>query len=138
MKIFIDTNIFLRFFISGNTPQHTETTFLIKEIENGKHRVYTSNVVLIELIYTLSKFYKQNKPSIIKKIDNILAMRNLTVIEKTNSRQAMDLYKKLNIKYTDCLLFTQVPKDVKLVTYDKDFTKLPQLKIAKPKEIYAN
>ena len=138
MKIFIDTNILLRFFIGDDSQQHIESNLLLKEIQNGKHKTYISNVVIIELIYTLSSFYKQKKASIIKKIESILAIRNLTVIEKTNSKQAMHFYKKLNLKYGDCLLATQVPKDVNLVTYDRDFVKFPQLKVIKPGEIYEN
>lgn len=62
-------------------------------------------------------------------------MRQLTLIETTNTKTALGLLKKYRIKYGDCLIATQVPPKAILVTYDEDFAKIPGLKSQKPDEI---
>lgn len=134
-KLFLDTNIFLRFTILEDQKSHNESKAIFLLFKDGVFRPYTSNIVLSELIYVLIKIYKQSKKEVIKKISIILKMRNLTLIEKTDTKAALELYKNLNIKLGDCMIATQIPKGTILCTYDEDFKKIPNLTVKTPKEI---
>ncbi len=134
-KLFLDTNIFLRFIVIENQETYNETKSLFSILKEGKLRPYTSNTVISELIYILVKLYKQPKLEVIRKIQILLKMRNLTLLEKTATKSALDLYRDINIKFGDCLIATQIPKGVTLCTYDEDFKKIPGLVIKTPSKI---
>ena len=65
----------------------------------------------------------------------ILASRNLTLIEKTNWRQAIELYQQHNIKLADCLIASQLAKGVILCTYDQDFKRLKEVASVTPDQV---
>ena len=86
----------------------------------------------MEIQFVLTKTYGFPKKSVLDDINTLMSLRNLTVIEQSDTKAALALYKKLNIKYVDCLISTQVPKETKIITYDEEFSKLKTLKIATP------
>lgn len=135
MRIFIDTNIFLRFLLDEDSAQHQDSVKLLAAIMEGKFHPYSSNIVIAEIIHVLTRVYKQSKPIVVASIEKLLTIRNLTIIEKTNTEEAVKLYKTFNMKFGDCLIATQVPKRVALVTYDADFFKLKHLRVATPADI---
>ena len=136
MKIFIDTSILIRFFTHDLQDKIVECERIFEIIKEGKIKPYISNVVYMELVFVLTRQYKFKKNIVVKALEDLLNIRNLTLIEKTNTKQALEFYKKNNIKYGDCLIATQVPKGVILVAYDKDFSKISSLKSITPAEIF--
>lgn len=136
MKIFIDTNIFIRFFTHDLEEKIEECEKLFEFIRDGKIKPYISNIVVLELIFVLTRQYKFKEEIVLKAVDNLLKLRNIRIIELTKTKKALALFKKLNIKYTDCLIATQIPKGTVLVTYDKEFSKIPVLKSITPAEIF--
>lgn len=123
-KLFLDTNIWLRFILEDN-EQARVCRELITQIERGKWRVYTSTIVMLEINYVLSSVYKIKSKQVLEDLESILKTRNLTLIEKTNFSQALKFYRKSGIKLSDCLIASQLPPKMILVSYDQDFRKLP-------------
>lgn len=134
-KVFIDTNVWLRFLVADQKEKYQACKRLIALNEEGKLRVYTSTVVLLEVIYTLTSFYRISKKEMVKDIKTILSSRNLTLVEKTDFRKALSCFSKHNIKLADCLIATQLPKQTILCTYDKDFEKLKTIVNQTPDQI---
>lgn len=135
MKVFIDTSIFVRFLTHDVSTKVAECERLFELIKDGKIKAYISSVVFMELVFVLTRQYKFDKETVITALTNLLTLRNLAVIEETNTKQSLLLYKEYNIKYGDCLIATQIPKEVVLVTYDSEFTKIPNLPVKTPAEI---
>lgn len=123
-KVFIDSNIFIRYLTQDDPKKASDCIRLFEMIEQGQLRPYTSNIVILEIQFVLIKQYKFLKAGVIEDIRTLLSLRNLTLIEKTDTKAALLLYKKYNIKFGDCLIATQIPKGVKLVSYDKEFQKI--------------
>lgn len=134
-QIFIDTNVFLRYLVDDQSLQHKDSMALIEACESGRFRPYTSGVVLSELIFVLIKLYKQPKKEVLDSIDKLLLIRNLTLIDKTNTPPALAFYRKFNVKFGDCLIASQIPAKAALITYDKDFSKFKLELSATPAEI---
>lgn len=134
-KVFLDTNVFLRFFISTDSQKHDKSKELISYIEKGLVRAYTSNVVFLECYYVLVSFYKTPRDKVFEIFTRISGMRNITILEQTDTRQAIALWNQTGVKFTDCLIATQVGKGITLVTYDREFRKLPGLAVAEPEEV---
>jgi len=124
LKALIDTNVWLRYILEDSPTQFAQCQKLFERIEVGKILPYVSNVTIFELAYTLKTYYRLTLPEIKKTLENILRIRNLTIIEKTNSKTALKLYFKTKIKYADCLIASQIKTGLVLVTYDQDFGKL--------------
>lgn len=135
MKVFLDANIFLRFYVKEDIVSHEECVGLISLCNLGSVRPYTSNIVISEVIYVLMKLYKFPKSEVLSAIDDLLNLRNLTVVEKTDTKRAITIFRKLNVKIGDCLIATQVPEGAALCTYDTDFARIAGLKIVAPREV---
>lgn len=133
-KIFLDTNILLRFLVNDVPEQHEICSKLMSEISKGNFTPYFSSIVVLELVYILNQTYKKPKKMMLEKIEKLLELRNLTFIEKSDTNKALALFKKYKIKYGDCLIATQIPEGVTLVTYDKEFKKIPRLITRTPGE----
>ena len=135
-KVFLETSIFIRYFTADDKKKFKDCVHLLELIEKGaKVRPYTSNIVLLEILFVLTRIYKFSKREVLEAVQKILNLRNLTLIEKTNTKEAMKTFHKLNIKYADCLIATQMPPGAKLLTYDAEFSRIEGLSAATPKDI---
>lgn len=135
MRVFLDSNIFLRYLVPENKTSYSECTAIIQAVENGQLMPYVSNIVIQEITYALGKIYKFNKKKVLSWLTDLLRLRNLVLIEKTETKQSLVLYKKYNVKFGDCLIAAQISKGMILITYDTDFSKLPYLKPHTPTEL---
>lgn len=133
-KVFIDTSVFIRFLTKDDHQKFEQCSQFFELVEEGKIRPYTSNIVILEIQFVLIKVYNFSKAKVLTDIETLLNLRNLILLEKTNTRQALSIYKKHNIKYADCMIATQIPIATKLLTYDEEFSKIDNLTQATPKD----
>lgn len=132
MKIFLDTNVWLRFYLKDERSQFESCQKIISQIEEGKFRAYTSSIVFLEISYVLRSVYSLPFNDVVKILESILEVRGITILNKTDTRQALDYYKKYKIKFTDCLIASQLPKDMILVSFDQDFSKIESINLKNP------
>ena len=97
-KLFLDTNIFLRFFLRDNENQYRDVCRLFAKIEEGNFKPYTSSIVFLELNYVVRNIYKLPIEEVLDYIRAVKEIRGMTVIGKTNTDKAINLYKKYKIK----------------------------------------
>lgn len=134
-KIFLDSNIWLRFFLKDIEEQYIAINHLFSLIEEGRFRAYTSSLVFLEINFILSKTYKLPIAQVLVYFEAIQKVRNITILESTNITKAINYYEKCQIKFPDCLIASQLPKGVTLCTYDTDFKKIRSLPLATPKTL---
>lgn len=134
-KIFIDTNLWVRFFIEDNQEQFDQTKSLLAQVEKGNFRVYTSTIVLLELQFVLQKLYHLSFEKTIEIFEIICKIRNITIIEKTNLDLAIKFLKLYKIKFPDCLIASQLPKDAILVSFDEELSKIKEITVKNPKQV---
>ncbi len=137
-KIFIDTSLFIRFFTRDIEEKYIECKSLFERIEEGEFRPYTSSVVLLEIFFVLTRQYKFKTDLVRNALEEVLQMRNLTLLEKTNTRKALKFYDQFKIKFADCFIAAQLPAKAKLVTYDAEFKKIKVLNSVTPGEYKLN
>jgi len=135
MKIFIDTNLWVRFFIQDIVDQYEMTKSLLARVEAGEVKAYTSTIVLLELQFVLQKLYKLSFEGVLEVFEIIQKVREMTIIDKTNFRSALKFYKKYKIKLPDCLIASQLPKDTILVSFDEELSKIKEITVKKPQEV---
>lgn len=138
LKLLLDTNFFIRFFTADEPTQHQDCLQIIEHIQSGKFKPYLSNLVLTECSYVLTKIYHISNPQLKIMFQAILNLRNLTILETTNTPLALNWHWQTGVKLNDCLIATQLKPGIILCTYDREFRRLPEIfpeKIMTPTEI---
>ena len=124
---FIDTNIFLRALINDDAEKYADVISFLEKVKANHYKAYCSGIVLAEIIWTLTSFYKLSKNDVTRAVDSIINLNGVTFVETQKSAEAVDLYKKYNVKFIDCLIYSgldSLVKDWFIVSYDLDFDKL--------------
>ena len=130
MKIFVDTNIFLRF-IDG---EKTCVSFL-NYVKNGSKIFYVQSVVVSELVWVLRTSYEWSVSDVVEILESFLKTTNLKFITKCNIGKAIKLYREINVKYNDCLIVTSMETGNQIVSFDREFDRFEGIKRIEPKDL---
>ena len=134
MNLFLDSNIWIRYFVSDDAEKFTSCRQLFQVIDQGVIRPYVSTIVLLEVYWVVTSVYKRSIDQARIYIETMLAMRGLVIVEKTDFLRAFMLHQHTHMKLADCLIATQLPSGVTLCTYDQEFRKIPRVSIIEPQE----
>src|SRR5690606_6561381 len=93
-----------------------------------------SQTVVMELMYVLLRVYKFPKEEVTKDLMHFMMIPLVHVIDNGDTIRALSLYREHNIKFGDCMIVTQIPENMPLITYDSDFKKINGLKVFTPAE----
>ena len=104
-------------------------------IDEGKIIPYCSDIVFLEIYFVLTSVYSQDKREVVKDLATFLKLRNLVLIKNYDLGKALKLVAKVNVKFADCLISTQIPRGMDLCSYDKEFKKIKNVKLVLPEEI---
>lgn len=125
-KVFIDTNILLRYLTKDDPVQFPRCRHLFKKAQDGEVLLITSTLVIAELIWTLASYYRVPKEQIIEKTSIIIGSPAVQILEKDLIAEALVLYGRKNIDYIDAYNAVLMrPLGLKeIYSYDKDFDKI--------------
>lgn len=135
MKLLLDSNIWLRFLVRDDEASYQECLRLVTYIEQGSIVPYISTIILLEIYWMLTSGYHVSKKDAQQDLDKICSIRGITIIEKTYFLKAFVLHKKTVVKLVDCIIATQLVDDILLCTYDREFKKIPGVKIVTPGQV---
>lgn len=135
MRVLLDTNIWLRFFLEDVPEQFEEVVNLFALIDRGAVVPYVSAITMLEIFYIFKKVYKQPNSEISIIFERILEFRGITLLEKTNFIRAFEWHQEYKVKLADCLIAGQLPERTTFVTFDREFRKIKGLIVASPREI---
>ncbi len=123
---FLDTNILLRYLIGDCEEQAERSLKLLMRVEHGEEKVYTSSLVIFEVVFTLQKFYKLSRQEIAERLLDIISMRNLQLPDKSVFYRAFDLYISKNISFADaCNAAYAIDQELPTIySWDTDFDKI--------------
>lgn len=119
---FIDTNIFLEVAIRKGKRSDRCLEFL----ENKKNKLWTTILVISEIEWVLRSFYEVEKRKIVDFLMRIFALKNLEIEDKKLLLEALEIYEKKGVDWTDCINVVLAKKKgiEKFVSFDKDFEKM--------------
>ncbi len=132
MKVFVDTNYFLRFLLEDNLPQYKKARELFLKASDGKIKLVTTGVVIFELYWVLAKYYKKTKKEVIFALKEILNFVFLEIEHKDLLKESIYFYEKFNLDLEDCYAMAYViQNNIKnLKTFDiklsKKFSEITQ------------
>ena len=126
MNYFVDTNYFSRFLLADQKAQFKKAEQLFKKAEKGEIKLWTTDVVILEIIWTLHSFYKLKSPVIVEKIRQLLILPGVKFLNKDEILKALDLFIEKEVDFVDAYNFVlgKKAKVAGFVSFDKDFQKL--------------
>lgn len=136
-KLFLDTNLWLRFFLVDHKEQYALIQKLLSLVEEGLFRPYASSLVFLEISFVLKGVYHLPINKILRYFSKIKEVRNITILEKSDLDKAIFYYQKYQIKFSDSLIASQLTKNMTLCTYNQDFKKIKDLTSLTPAECLA-
>jgi predicted nucleic acid-binding protein len=133
-KIFIDTNIFIRYLTKDDPLKYDKCRRIFKEAIDGKITTTTSEMVIAELIWTLLSYYKVPKAEVIEKVSIIVGTESLIIPDKYIITDALVLYSRKNIDYIDAYnaVFMKYNDINEIYSYERDFDAIETIKREEP------
>ncbi|TXK92888.1 PIN domain nuclease [Methylococcaceae bacterium HT1] len=124
MATLIDTNIIIRFLIGDHKEQLVESTRIFEEIESGNLQVEILDVVLMEVLFVLTKFYDLPKAEVVTDLKAILAMEGVINSNKVILFEALSLFVDKNVDFVDALICTKSKlQGYEWLSFDRDVIK---------------
>ena len=102
--VFVDSNVFLRFFTVDDTGQHEQAAALFEAAAAGKVRLVTGPPVLFEIAWTLRSAYKLPKEKILDMIEAMVAFRGLELTDHHLVEEAVRLARASGQEFADAYL----------------------------------
>lgn len=122
---FVDTNIILRFLLKDNKVQYLRAVKIFEKAESGKIYLWATDIVILELIWTLKSLYRYDRFTIREKVESLIALPNFDVLNKKFILQALQDFANKNIDFADAYNYQLAKKQgKKILSFDKDFKKL--------------
>ena len=78
--VFVDTNVFLRFFVRDVESFYQKAKDLFERAEKGVLILETNDMVIAEIVWVLESYYGFTKAEIKEVIDTILETKNIVTI----------------------------------------------------------
>lgn len=123
--ILIDANIIIRFLLNDSPKLSPKAKSIFKWAQEGRVKLFFDEIIIAEVVWTLSSFYKIKKAEIIDNLEKLLSQDWIENPKKKLILMTLDLYKSTNLDYIDCWLYI-ISKSlkIKLETFDEDLKKL--------------
>jgi len=132
--IFVDTNIFLCFLTNDDPRKADACEQLFKKAVSGKESLFTTELVIAEIVWVLESYYGVGKHQVRSHIEKILNTRNLHCPNKEVILHALAAYAEQNVDYVDAYnaFFIKMAGITELYSYDRHFDRFPFLKRIEP------
>lgn len=123
--VLVDANIVLRFLLKDNKELFSKAKEIFLKAEKGDQKIYLDEIVIAEVVWTLSSFYKIKKTDIADKLEQIISQDWTVNPRKGLIMEALNLFKAKNLSFIDCWLAVVSKKqELTLETFDKNLKKL--------------
>ena len=100
-RLFVDTNIFLRYLTNDDPAKANRVEAVMRKTIDGEFRLMTNLMVVAELVWTLESYYGLSKQDIRDKLSILLNTPNLDVPEKQRILRSLAVYGEQNIDFID-------------------------------------
>lgn len=134
-KIFVDTNIFLRY-LTNDVPEKADAVeALLTRAGTGEVSLITNSLVIAEIVWTLASFYHLSKIDIQRKVRAILDTPGIEIVDAAIVSLAADWYAEKNVDFIDAYnaAWMQLHELQWACTFDtKHFSRFENLTVVPP------
>ena len=125
---FLDTNILLRHLLNDHPVLSARCKALIQAIEQGDQTVWTTNLVIAEVVFVLQnkRTYSVAREQIRDLLLPIISLPGIKMENKRLYTRAFELFTTLPIDFIDCYhaALIQSRRDQDMFSLDSDFDKV--------------
>ena len=104
MRVFVDANVFLRYFTLYDAGQHGRAARLFGEASQGDIDLVTGPPVLFEVAWTLQAAYAIPREKVLDVLSRILALPGLTLTDSQLVERAVQLARAANRDFADAYI----------------------------------
>lgn len=123
--IVIDTNVFLRYLLNDHPIFSKKAKKLFLLAQHEKIELYLDEIVLAEIIWTLSSYHKIPKNQIKNSLKILISQRWIVNPRKKLMLETLDNFALKKVDYIDSWLFVVANSlKLKIGSLDKDFNRL--------------
>jgi len=108
MRVFVDTNMFLRFFTDDDSGQSAKAEKLFHDAAKGKLRLVTGPPVLFEMAWTLKRSYGVAPDQILTLLEAVAAMPGLDLLDDVTVRLGLTLAREHHMDFADAYIAATV------------------------------
>ncbi len=119
--IVLDTSVLIRFFTRDDEAKAKK----VKDLLESKQDLLLIDAVLLELVFTLMRVYKQSKTQVLKILKFLLSRTNVQV--NSEIRKAVKIYEDMNVSITDSLIVVY-GEGSKIASFDEKLLKIRGVK----------
>lgn len=122
--ITVDTNVILRLILADEPKLSIRAKEIFDLAETGQTKIYIDEVVVAEVVWVLSSFYRQSKQDIVRHLKDMVSQTWIINPRKKLILAALDLFLKTNLSYIDAwILSVSRHRKIELKTFDKKLDK---------------
>ena len=101
--VFVDANVFLRFFTQDDEGQHARAAKLFRAGAEGRLSLISGPPVLFEIAWTLRAAYGQDSSEVLDVLESILALPGLALTDAAVCAEAVRLARLSGVDFPDAL-----------------------------------
>jgi predicted nucleic-acid-binding protein len=120
----IDTNVVLRYLLGDHTEFSPKAKAFMSDVFSGVKKAEILDVVIVECIYVMEKYYNIPKTEIVEKLSGILSFSGIVNPDRSEMLQALLKYENSNTDIVDCILAARSSPEKVVISFDKDMQKL--------------
>ena len=124
--IFLDTNIFIRYFEQEDEEKAFNVEKLFESLINGEINCFTNSMVIAEIVWILEKYYEWDKEEVCENIELILNTPNIRIADRNIIKNAIGTYKNTKIDYIDSYNHAYIKSHnaSQIYSYDRHYDRL--------------
>ena len=103
-KVFVDTNLFIRYLINDIPSQIDKVEVLFDLAEKGELRLVTGPPVFFEMAWTLKSFYNMSRKRIYECLSSILGLPGLEVTDLDILEESLELFFRTSSDFSDAYI----------------------------------
>ena len=103
-KVFVDTNVFLRFFTLDDEGQHEKAAALLRQADAGQVQLVTGPPVLFEIAWVLRSAYGASREKILDALSAIAATPGLELLDAGTADEAITRARESNADFADAYI----------------------------------
>ncbi len=132
--IFLDTNVFIRYFEQEDEDKALSVERLFKRLIDGGITCFTNSMVIAEIVWILEKYYEWEKNEVCENIELILNTPNIRVANKNIIKNAVNTYRNSNIDYIDSYnhAYIKAHNASQIYSYDTHYDRLEDIERLTP------
>ncbi len=117
----LDTNVLVRYLVNDDLVQSDTATALLDSLSPSEPG-WISVIVLVEMVWVLTRVYKLSRDAMIVIVENLLASKDIQIEDREKVHEALALHRSGRAGLIDCLIAVSARAAgcTRTVTFDRN------------------